>query len=115
MRLKNLAGLVIGQHLVFDGGGYQLHLTAAETKTGRPYDAAVPRELNARIDRWLQVHRPFMQSIARAPGRGSAGDHLWLGRSGETLTSKGIRRRSRCARRRPSASMSGRTCSATAR
>ena len=45
MRLKNLTGLVIGQHLVFDGYAYRLKLTAAETKTGRPYHAAVPPEL----------------------------------------------------------------------
>jgi hypothetical protein len=37
MRLKNLTGLVICQHLVFDGRAYSLKLTAAETKTGRPY------------------------------------------------------------------------------
>jgi hypothetical protein len=33
MRLKNLTGLVIGQHLVFDGQDYRVKLTAAETKT----------------------------------------------------------------------------------
>jgi integrase/recombinase XerD len=50
MRLKNLANLVIGQHLVFDGDGYRLKLSAAETKTGRPYVAAVPPELTPCID-----------------------------------------------------------------
>jgi hypothetical protein len=40
MRLKNLAGLVIGQRLVFDSHDYRVKLTAAET--GRPYVAAVP-------------------------------------------------------------------------
>jgi integrase/recombinase XerD len=36
MRIKNLANLIIGQHLVFDGCAYGLKLRAAETKTGRP-------------------------------------------------------------------------------
>jgi hypothetical protein len=45
MRLKNLTGLVIGQHLVFDSHDYRMKLTAAEIKTGRPYVAAVPHDL----------------------------------------------------------------------
>ena len=64
IRIKNLTGLVIGQHLVFDGCAYRLKLTAAETKTGRPYIAAVPPELTPYIDGWLQVHRPLLQLIA---------------------------------------------------
>jgi hypothetical protein len=43
MRLKNLTCLVIGQHLVFDGDVYRLKLTAAETKSGRPYLAFARR------------------------------------------------------------------------
>jgi integrase/recombinase XerD len=45
MRIKNLANLVIGQHFVFDGRSYGVKLSAAETKTGRPYVATVPPEL----------------------------------------------------------------------
>jgi hypothetical protein len=58
MRIKNLTNLVIGQHLVFDGSAYRLKLTAAESKSGRPYVAAVPPELTPYIVGWLQVHRP---------------------------------------------------------
>jgi integrase/recombinase XerD len=65
IRAKNLAGLMIGRHLVFDGEGYRLELAAAETKTRRPYVADLPRELAPYIERWLQVHRPALQSIAR--------------------------------------------------
>jgi len=36
IRLKKLTGLMVGQHLVFDGHDYQMKLPAAETKTGRP-------------------------------------------------------------------------------
>jgi integrase/recombinase XerD len=37
MRLRSLTEIVIGQHLMFDGRGYRLDFTAAETKGGRPY------------------------------------------------------------------------------
>ena len=57
MRLKNLAGLVIGQHLVFDGCMYLLKLGATETKTGPPYVAAVPPLLTYYVKLWLQVYR----------------------------------------------------------
>jgi hypothetical protein len=41
-RIRNLASIEIGRHLVWDGQGYQLHFTAAETKTQRPYSASLP-------------------------------------------------------------------------
>jgi integrase/recombinase XerD len=92
MRLKNLAGLVIGQHLMFDGTAYWLKLTAAETKTGRPYHAAVPPELTPYIDGWLQVHREAIQLIGNAKGQvGSIGGHLWLNRYGRPMRSAAIR------------------------
>jgi integrase/recombinase XerD len=91
MRLKNLAGLVIGQHLVFDGQGYGLRLTADETKTLRPYHAAVPVELTPCFDAWLQVHQPRVQSIAPTREALSVGQHLWLDRWGRPMTSAAIR------------------------
>jgi integrase/recombinase XerD len=92
MRLKNLTGLVIGRHVIFDGQDYRLHLTAAETKTGRPYSAAVPHDLTSYMDRWLELRRPELQSIAgRDRWVGSARDHLWLNRWGEPMSSGAIR------------------------
>ena len=92
MRIKNLASLVIGQHLVFDGSAYLLKLSAAETKSGRPYAAAVPPELTPYIDGWLQVHRPSLQLMARGDGQvGSIGGHLWLNRWGRPMHSAAIR------------------------
>ena len=91
IRLKNLTELVIGQHLVFDGEAYGLQLTAAETKTGRPYRAAIPTELTGYIGRYLEVVRPILQSIARGGRRRGAGGRLWLGRFGTPLGSAAIR------------------------
>jgi integrase len=92
MRIKNLANLVIGQHLVLNSSAYWLKLSAAETKTGRPYHASVPPELTPYINGWLQVHRPRLQLIARGDGQaGSMGGHLWLNRYGRPMRSGAIR------------------------
>jgi integrase/recombinase XerD len=91
-RLKNLASLVIGQHLMFDGCAYCLKLTAAETKSGRPYHAAIPAELTPYIEGWLRLYRPMLQSIGAAKGEvSSIGGHLWLDRSGQPIRSATIR------------------------
>jgi integrase/recombinase XerD len=91
MRIKNLANLIIGQHLVFDGSTYWLKLSAAETKTGRPHGAPVPPELTPYIDGWLQVHRPRLQLMARGEGQIGVGGHLWLDRYGRLMRTAAIR------------------------
>lgn len=74
MRLRNLTEIVIGRHLIFDGQAYRLEFTAAETKTGRPYVAAVPHELTPYLDDYLQVHRATFQSIGCPMTAASVGD-----------------------------------------
>ena len=91
MRLRNLTEIVIGRHLIFDGRAYRLEFTAAETKTGRPYVAAVPHELTPYVDDYLHLHRPSLQSIGMADD-GSVGGRLWLGYLGKPLTNGGIER-----------------------
>jgi integrase/recombinase XerD len=86
MRLTNFAGLVIGRHLVFDGQGYEIRLGAEETKTRRPYHAAVPTELTERVDRWLGTYRTQMLAANHAVNH-----CLWLGRWGRPMTSAAIR------------------------
>jgi hypothetical protein len=72
MRRKNLAGLVVGQHLVFDGQDHRVKLTTARPQMGRPYVAAALHELTTYMDRWLQVHRPAAQLIAQAGAKAAA-------------------------------------------
>jgi integrase/recombinase XerD len=79
LRLRNLTEIVIGRHLLFDGRAYRLEFTAAEIKTSRPYHAAVPIELTRYVDDYLRVHRPVVQTFARADTPGTGG-RLWLGR-----------------------------------
>jgi integrase/recombinase XerD len=91
MQIKNLANLVIGHHLVFDGQAYGLKLSAAETKIVRPYVAPVPPELTPHIYGWLQAHRTRLQSIAARKGQVGVGGHLWLNRYGRSMRSAAIR------------------------
>jgi integrase/recombinase XerD len=91
MRLRNLTEIMIGRHLLFDGRAYRLEFTSAETKTGRSYHAAVPPELTGYVGDYLRVHRPGLQTFARADGRGADG-RLWLGRHGKPLSSGAIQR-----------------------
>jgi integrase/recombinase XerD len=115
MRIKNLANLIIGQHLVFDGCAYGLKLSATETKTGRPYAAAVPMELTPYIDGWLQVHRARLQLIAARKGQmGSIVRHLWLDRTGRPMTSNAIRAQIETRTKQAFGRRSGRTCSVAA-
>ena len=90
IRLKNLAGLVIGRHLICDGNDYRIELTAEETKTGRPHVADLPRELSPYIDHWLQVHRPTLQLIASE--KVEAGGHLWIDCRGNPMSGRTIQR-----------------------
>jgi integrase/recombinase XerD len=93
IRLKNLAQLTIGRHLIFDGRNYRLELAAAETKTGRPYVAAIPPELMPYIDRWLREHRPVLKlSSLAGPEAGTPGDSLWLDRFGGPMGYKAVQR-----------------------
>ena len=68
-----------------------MKLPAAETKTGRPYVAAVPHELTPYIDRWLQVHRLVPLTAATTGVTVNIGKHLWINRSGQPMTSRAIR------------------------
>jgi hypothetical protein len=115
MRIKNLANLIIGQHLVFDGCAYGLKLRAAETKTGRPYVAAIPHELTGYIDQWLRLHRPALQLMAAVGASvGSAAGPLWIDRWGQAMSIKAIQRQIWVRITQASAKGSARTCSGTA-
>ena len=67
-----------------------MKLAAAETKTGRPYVAAVPRELTPYVNRWLQVYRPLPLTAAATPATVTIEKHLWVNRSGKPMRSHAI-------------------------
>lgn len=90
VRLANLTSIRIGEQLLFDGQGYSLRFTAAEIKTGRPYQAGLPHQLTPRVEAWLLQYRPLLQSIS-PDADGKAIDALWLSRDGRPMRASVIR------------------------
>jgi integrase len=64
LRLRNLLGLMIGQHLMRRGDAYWVVFQAEETKTRRPIEVPLPRALTAAIDRYIEEHRPCCCAVS---------------------------------------------------
>jgi integrase/recombinase XerD len=60
VRLKNLAAMRLGRHLVKVGGSWQMLFGAHETKSHVLYEGKVPATLAPRLERYLDVHRPVL-------------------------------------------------------
>jgi integrase len=60
VRLKNLAMMRLGRHLVKASGSWQILFAAHETKTHVRYEATVPFALAPRLERYLDVYRPVL-------------------------------------------------------
>jgi integrase/recombinase XerD len=60
IRLKNLAALEIGRHLVREGDGWFVIIPGEETKTGTPIESRVPELLESYLAIYLDVIRPRM-------------------------------------------------------
>jgi integrase len=81
LRLRNLASLRIGYHLVEEGENFLLKIPAAETKAHHPYEAALSPELTRAMRCHLRRHRPVLLA-ARGRWHAPAGDALWISRDG---------------------------------
>jgi integrase/recombinase XerD len=57
LRRGTLAALQIGRHLIKVADHWQLDIPAEDTKTRRPLDYSIPKELSARIDLYLDRFR----------------------------------------------------------
>ena len=57
LRRRTLAALRIGRHLIKAGDLWELDIPAADTKTRRPLDYTISKELSARIDLYLERFR----------------------------------------------------------
>ena len=93
VRIRNLMMIEVGRHLTFDGRRHLLRFETDETKTGRPHDVELPRELSPRIERYLEVHRPTLLAASRRadPARAERETALWISRWGIALEDKGAR------------------------
>jgi integrase/recombinase XerC len=60
VREKNFASMRLGLHLTKVGDCWHIHFAAEETKSHTPYEAMVPSALTARLERYLETHRPVL-------------------------------------------------------
>ena len=71
IRLKNLTGLKLREHLIDTGQGskrsVRIHLPGAVTKNGQSYEAPLPRHLFPVLDAWLEVYRTRVCNVPASP------------------------------------------------
>ena len=89
VRLKNLAGIRIGQNLLPLGTGYRLLFRAGETKTGVELDYILPQELIDPMNRYQAVYRETLLRLHPRPDAGPT-DGLWISIFGEMMSMPGI-------------------------
>jgi len=82
IRLKNLAALEVGRHLIRIDGVHWLHIEAHETKNRRHIEVALPDELTLYLDRYIKRVRPRLCD-------GCKTDRLWVS-CFQTALSEGV-------------------------
>jgi integrase/recombinase XerD len=116
LRLRNLASLRIGHHLMMAGEEFLLKLDAAETKGHRAYEAVIAPPLARSIRHYLDRHRPVLLQ-ARGRWHAAAGDAFWISRDGspcrEETFANIVRKHTRGADGRPLSPHLFRSCAAT--
>ena len=81
MRDSNFRRLEIGRSFVLAQGGYHVHLRAEETKSGRPFEAAVADQLVPHFHRYLSAHRLLLLAKGGTPHH-----FLWVNDWGTAYT-----------------------------
>ena len=84
IRLKNLAAIEIGRHLVRSDSLYRLRFGADEVKNRKPIEVPLPRDLTPWLEAYITVHRTILL------GR-TVSSRLWISRSGTPLSDSVIR------------------------
>jgi integrase/recombinase XerD len=86
LRLRNLAGLVLGRTLSLRAAGWWIAIPATDTKNRDPIEYCWPVGLTSHLETYLSDHRSVL-----AGSRGYAdGDPLWVSRYGFALTTRGL-------------------------
>jgi integrase/recombinase XerD len=91
LRRRTLGLLQIGRHLVRSGAGWAVDIPANDTKSKRPFELPLSRDLSARIDFYLKEIRPRISGVA-------GNNHLWVSRCGpmsDRMIYKTVRRRTK--------------------
>lgn len=84
IRIKNLAAIEIGRHLVRIDSTYWLRFNAEEIKNRKHIEAPVPEVLTPHIERYCAVQRPTLLGA-------STSNYLWISRLGAPLSDSVIR------------------------
>jgi integrase/recombinase XerD len=85
LRRRALANLRLGESLFVSDNGITVALPADLTKSGRPWEAAVPAASLPALRRFLEDARPFL--LARGD---PAERHLWIGKKGTPLAESSV-------------------------
>jgi integrase/recombinase XerD len=86
IRMRNLAMIGIGHHLIRKSSGYDLAFASHETKTGTPIETSVPDDLTEPMDFYIEQARPIL-------ARGNETARLWLNQYGTPMNEQGLYRR----------------------
>ena len=70
LRRGTLAALQIGRHLTKVADHWQLDIPGEDTKTRRPLDYSIPKELSPRIDLYLDRFRSCIRVLINTPAFG---------------------------------------------
>jgi integrase len=81
MRLKNLTGIALDQHLIKRSDGWELQFPGAEMKARKPVEMRVPEVLNYYLTRYLDHYRPALLD-------GADGGRLWITQYGDAMSEK---------------------------
>ena len=88
MRLRNLAMIEIGVHLIRHTGGFELRFAAAEMKARKPVEIPAPEALTPHLDRYLAEIRPRL--LAKAPADSPETQRLWITQYGLPMNEKAL-------------------------
>jgi integrase/recombinase XerD len=81
MRLRNLASIEIGRHLVERSDGWDLRFPGAEMKARKPVEMRLPQVLNAFLVRYLEDYRSALLD-------GTVSERLWITQYGKPMSNK---------------------------
>ncbi len=84
VRIKNLAEIEIGHHLIRVDNTYWLRFDAEETKNNKHIDVPIPEVLTPHLERYRAVHRSILLAT-------STSNRLWISRFGTPLSVGTIR------------------------
>jgi len=90
IRMRNLAMIECGEHLVLRDGSWWLAFAAEDMKSRRPFECPFPAALRPHLERYLEHYRPILLSRGgkRAPVPRKA---LWVSRDATALGAQTIR------------------------